>query len=225
MHVGDRTKETIDAGGIWPAFAGVLARDGYGGHTHLDHVPHAWCGAHLLRDLRSIHEGDPVGQSWAKAMADTRLEAKAYADQARAQGLEVLPPHKLARIRNHYLGALAHGRTHNTARRGPLAEAARTLIGRFERHEDLILRFTTNLTVPFSNNPAERDQRPVKVQQRSSGGCWRTLARLADFAVVQSYLSTAGTWGRDKLTALEDLFTTGAWLPPALTPATAIAAA
>lgn len=89
----------------------------------------------------------------------------------------------------------------------------------------MILRFCTDLAVPFSNNLAERDQRPVKVQQRTSGGCWRTLRGLADFAVVQSYLSTAGKWGRDKLDALVQLFTTGAWLPPALTPAAAAAAA
>ena len=42
------------------------------------------------------------------------------------------------------------------------------------------------------SNQAERDVRPVKVQVRTSGGCWRTLAGLADFAIVQSYLSTAG---------------------------------
>jgi transposase len=40
-----------------------------------------------------------------------------------------------------------------------------------------------------SNNVAERQVRPVKVQQRSSGGCWRTLQGLADFAVVHSYLN------------------------------------
>jgi len=218
MHVGDRTKASIDAGGIWPAFDGVLVRDGYNGYTHLDHVLHAWCGAHLLRDLRSIHEGNPTGQLWAKAMADTLLFAKDAAEQARNQDLDALPAHELARIRNRYLGTLAHGRDANTGRRGPLADQARTLIRRFERYEDMILRFSTDLAVPFSNNLAERDQRPVKVQQRTSGGCWRTLQGLIDFAVIQSYLSTVGKWGLDKLNALEQLFTTGAWLPPALTP-------
>ena len=43
-----------------------------------------------------------------------------------------------------------------------------------------------------SSNQAERDVRPAKVQMRTSGGCWRTLDGLADFAIVQSYLSTAG---------------------------------
>jgi len=36
---------------------------------------------------------------------------------------------------------------------------------------------------------------------------------------VHSYLDTATKWGIDKLDALHQLFTTGAWLPPALTPA------
>jgi len=62
--------------------------------------------------------------------------------------------------------------------------------------------------------------RSVKVQQRTSGGSWRTLAGLIDFAVVQSYLSTATKWGIDTLDAITRLFTTGPWLPPALTPDT-----
>lgn len=114
MHIGDRTTQTIDAGGVRPAFTGVLVRDGYNGYTHLDHVLHACCGAHLLRDLRSVHDGDPEGQLWAKAMADTHLDAKHAAERARADGLDALLAHQLARIRNRYLGALAHGRDANT---------------------------------------------------------------------------------------------------------------
>ena len=41
---------------------------------------------------------------------------------------------------------------------------------------------------------------------------------VADFAVVQSYLSTATKWGLDSYDVLTQLFTTGAWLPPAATP-------
>jgi hypothetical protein len=65
---------------------------------------------------------------------------------------------------------------------------------------------------------AERDVRPVKVQQRASGGTWRTIVGLADFAVVRSYLSTTGKWAIDALDALTALFTTGPWLPPAAAP-------
>ena len=47
----------------------------------------------------------------------------------------------------------------------------------------MVLCFAPNPAVPFSNNVAERDQRPVKVQQRTFDDCRRTLADLADFAL------------------------------------------
>jgi transposase len=217
LHVGDRSADTIDAGGVLPGFTGVLVRDGYAGYEHLKAV-HAWCGAHLLRDLRSISDADTDGQLWASAMATTLLDANIAAHAARERGTDRLDKATLRTIRNHYRGALARGDTDNRGEHTTLADKARTLIARFRRFEDMILRFATDLTVPFTNNEAERACRPVKIQQRTSGGCWRTLAGLTDFAIVQSYLDTATKWGLDKLDALHQLFTTGAWLPPALTP-------
>ena len=218
MHVGDRSAKTIDAGGVLGEFTGVLVRDGYVGYEHLQAV-HAWCGAHLLRDLRSISDADPDAQVWALAMAHTLLEANRAAHEARERGADRLDEATLKQIRNHYLGALARGDTENQRAHTKLAGKARTLISRFRRFEGMILMFATDLSVPFTNNEAERSCRPVKVQQRTSGGAWRTLQGLTDFAIVQSYLDTATKWGLDKLDALRQLFTTGAWLPPALTPA------
>lgn len=218
MHVGGRTKGDIDAGGVLPEFSGVLVRDGYSGYEHLTRALHAWCGAHLLRDLRSISDADPDGQLWATAMANTLIDAHHAAGEARKRGAKALDATVLAGIRNYYRGALARGRDDNQGKRGVLATAARTLIRRFRRFEDMILRFAVDLAVPFTNNVAERAVRPVKVQQRTSGGAWRTLAGLIDFVIVQSYLDTATKWGLDKLDALRQLFTTGAWLPPTLTP-------
>jgi transposase len=223
MHTGDRSAATIDAGEVLPHLSGVLVRDGYAGYTHLDHVLHAWCGAHLLRDLRGIHEADPQGQLWARAMADALLEANRLATAARDAGREELIPEELRTIHRLYTGALARSRQDNRGKSTELAGHARTLAARFEQHRDVILRFTTDLAVPFTNNQAERDIRPAKVQQRSSGGCWRTLQGLADFAVVQSYLTTATKWGISRHDALKRLFTTGAWIPHALTPDTAAA--
>jgi transposase len=218
LHVGDRSGASIDAGGVLPAFSGTLVRDGYAGYAHLPAV-HAWCAAHLLRDLRSISDADPDGQLWAVAMATTLTEAHHAARAARERGAHRLADDELRCIRNHYLGALARGDTDNAGQISPLADRARTLINRFHRFEDMILRFTTDLSVPFTNNEAERAIRPVKIQQRTSGGCWRTLQGLTDFAVVRSYLDTATKWGLDQLDVLHQLFTTGPWLPPALTPA------
>jgi transposase len=217
MHVGGRSAADIDAGGVLPAYTGVLVRDGYAGYAHLPAV-HAWCGAHLLRDLRSVADADPTGQLWATAMADTLLDAHHAALTARDRGADRLDETVLSRLRSAYHGAIARGRTDNTTTHGPLADRANALISRFSRYEDMILRFATDLTIPFTNNEAERAVRPVKIQQRTSGGAWRTLQGLTDFATVRSYLDTATKWGIDALHALEQLFTTAPWLPPALTP-------
>jgi len=131
-------------------------------------------------------------------------------------------PHRpgttLDRIRNLYRGTTTAGITDNTTRAGPAARDALRLARRFREHETMIPRFVVDLAVPWTNNLAERDVRPVKVQQRTAGGRWRTLQGLADFAVVRSYVSTAAKWGINSLDAFEQLFTTGAWLPPATAP-------
>jgi len=218
MHTGDRTSEAIDSGGILPGYAGTIVRDGYKGYEHLTSALHAWCGAHGLRDLAGLHRFDPDGQLWARSMADLLLDANARAGAARAAGQASLSDADLAAIRSWYRGAVAKGLAGNQGKRTQIALDAARLARRFRDHEDMILRFATDLAVGFTSNQAERDVRPVKVQQRASGGTWRTLLGLADFAIVQSYLSTAGKWGIDALDALTMLFTDGPWLPPAAAP-------
>jgi transposase len=218
MHTGDRTSQAIDAGGILPGYAGTIVRDGYKGYEHFTDALHAWCGAHGLRDLAGLYRFDPGGQLWARSMADLLIHANALAGAARAAGQGSLSEADLAQIRSWYRGAVAKGIADNQARRTQTAKDGPRLGRRFRDHQDMILRFATDLTVGFTSNQAERDVRPAKIQQRASGGTWRTLLGLADFAIVQSYLSTTGKWGIDALDALTRLFTDGPWLPPAHAP-------
>jgi transposase len=218
MHTGDRTREAIDAGQVLPGYAGTIVRDGYKGYEHLTGALHAWCGAHGLRDLAGLYRFDPGGQLWARAMADLLIDANAAAGAARAAGHARLTDTQDTAFRARYRGAVAKGLTDNTGKKTQMAKDGLRLARRFRDHEDMILRFTTDLAVGFTSNQAERDVRPVKVQQRTSGGTWRTLAGLADFAIVQSYLSTASKWGIDALDALYRLFTDGPWLPPSTAP-------
>jgi transposase len=53
-------------------------------------------------------------------------------------------------------------------------------------------------------------RRPVTNPDCSTG--------LAEFALVQSYLSTAAKWDISKLDALRGLFNGQPWLPPSLEP-------
>jgi transposase len=218
MHTGGRSNDDIDAGEVLVDYSGIIVRDGYAGYQHFVDAVHAWCGAHSLRDLKGLHDADPQGQPGAKAMATTLVAALRQTRAARDAGATALTDKQLSFLRSCYAGAIKQIREDNQAAKTPLHQRGLTLAHRFATHRDMILRFIDNLTVPFTNNAAEREIRPVKVKQRS-GGCWRTLTGLADFAIIWSYLSTATKHGLDHLDVLTQLFTTGPWLPPEPAPA------
>ncbi|MGH3410743.1 MAG: IS66 family transposase [Streptosporangiaceae bacterium] len=220
MHTGNRSAAAIDTGGVLPGYAGVIVRDGYhAGYGHLTDALHAWCGAHLLRDLKDLYDFEPGKQDWAEKMAALLIEARDAARDARQEGWSALDPEILDSLLTRYRALTTAGLVANVYRRTATAKDARRIARRFLSFEDMILRFATRPDLDiFTNNEAERTIRPVKVQQRSSGGCWRTLEGLADFAVTQSYLSTAAKWGVSKLDALRSLFNGRAWIPPGLEP-------
>jgi transposase len=220
MHTGDRSADAIDAGGVLPGYTGIIVRDGYSGYSHLTGALHAWCGAHLLRDLKDLYDFEAGKQNWAQDMAALLIEARDAARDARRNRETALDPQILGRLTGRYRELASAGLAANLYRRTATAKDARRIARRFLNFEDMILRFATRPDLDiFTNNEAERTIRPVKVQQRSSGGCWRTIEGLADFAIAQSYLSTAAKWGIGKLDALRDLFNGHAWIPPALEPA------
>jgi len=219
LHTGDRSAEAIDAGGVLPGYDGIIVRDGYAGYSHLTDALHAWCAVHLLRDLKGLYDFEPGKQEWAQAMAALLIQARDAAASARQAGQAALDPAVLDDLATRYRELAAKGLAANIYRRTATAADARRIARRFLASQDLILRFATRPDLDiFSNNEAERTIRPVKVQQRGSGGCWRTLEGLAEFAIVQSYLSTAAKWGISKLDALRSLFDGHAWTPPGLQP-------
>ena len=60
---GQRRRSTPAA--CCPATQGVIVRDGYAGYGHLTDALHAWCGVHLLRDLKGLYDFEPDRQQWA----------------------------------------------------------------------------------------------------------------------------------------------------------------
>jgi transposase len=171
MHAGDRSADAIDAGGVLPGYNGVIVRDGYAGYGHLTDALHAWCGVHLLRDLKGLYDFEPGNQEWASQMASLLVEARSAASAARQAGQSALHPAVLDDLVTRYRELAAAGLAANLYRRTATAKDARRIARRFLGFEDLILRFATRPDLDiFSNNEAERTIRPVKVQQRSSGG-------------------------------------------------------
>ena len=69
-----------------PRLPGVIVRDGYLADGHLTDTLHAWCGAHLPRDLKDLYDFEPGGQNWAAQMAAPLIQARGAARDARQAG-------------------------------------------------------------------------------------------------------------------------------------------
>jgi transposase len=80
-------------------------------------------------------------------MADLLIDANARAGAARRAGQAALSDGDLAGIRSWYRGAVAKGIADNAGKRTPTALDGARLARRFRDHEDMILRFATDLAV------------------------------------------------------------------------------
>jgi transposase len=201
--------------GILPQLRGTLAHDGYLSYTRFEACRHSLCNAHLLRELVFVEESDPRQAVWTKPLSVLLIEIKEAAAQARAAGQGQLGEKSRSAYLRRYDRLLkkadklnpyppqveAEGHAAKKQRRPPLSPPRR-LVNRLSRRRDEVLRFMTDLAVPFTNNGAERDLRMVKVQQKI-GGCFRTAEGARDFCRVRSYLSTARKQGHPLLSALE----------------------
>ena len=116
-------------------------------------------------------------------MAGLLIEARDAASTARQAGQSALDAVVLEDLVARYRALAAAGLAANLYRRTATAKDARRIARRFLGFEDLILRFATRPDLDiFSNNEAERTIRPVKVQQRSSGGAGGPSTGSPDFA-------------------------------------------
>jgi transposase len=79
---------------------GVVVHDHFLAYRRLDTVDHAFCNAHILRELQSLIEFDK--EPWAEAMRDMLLEANLAVNKAREAGAPALAPDELAAFIERY---------------------------------------------------------------------------------------------------------------------------
>lgn len=216
-HLDDRRGKTaMDAAGVLPGFSGIAVHDGLAAYRQYDTAEHALCNAHHLRELAGIAQ--LTGQDWPTELADLLVEIHIAVELARASGQATLPADQLAEFGRRYDALVVIGKQLNpppprTGKRGrPALGPAGSLLARLHTHRADVLRFATDLQVPFDNNQAERDVRMVKLQQKISGG-WRSTEGAHSFLDVRSYLSTARKHGQSAMVVLRDLFTDQPWIP------------
>jgi transposase len=77
-------------------------------------------------------------------------------------------------------------------------------------------RFATDLSIPFSNNEAERSLRMAKLHRKISS-CFQSEEHARAYATIRSYLATARKHGVGGFDVLTQLFNGDAWMPPIMT--------
>jgi transposase len=210
--------EAMNAANILPDFRGRAVHDFWDSYLKYD-CKHAFCNAHLLRELIFLWEEQ--AQKWAKTMIDHLLAIKTAVDTARDVGFAALPAEDLDLFRNNYLRIVEDGYAQNPVtesstspkRRGRRKQSkARNLLDRFRDHPDGILAFMYDFSVPFDNNISERDLRMMKLRQKISG-TFRSFDALLDFCRIRGYVSTARKNGINALDALRRVFLGDPFIP------------
>jgi len=212
-----RGREAIDAFGVLPGFGGVVVHDGWHPYRTYD-LTHALCNAHHQRELQAAAENHP-GQSWPGALSAVLDELNVAAHTARDLDLDQIPAEVLIPLTRRYgthvqagLALHPHNPTGHPQGGRPRQTPARRLLDRLGKYRDDVLRFAFDLTVPFTNNQAERDIRMTKTQLKITGG-WRTEHGARVWLTVRSYVSTVRKNGLNIITALRDAITGNPWLP------------
>ena len=188
---------------------GVVVHDHFLPYRRLDTVDHAFCNAHILRELQSLIEFDK--EPWAETMRDMLREANLAVNKAREAGATALAPDERAAFVDRYWAAVRLGLAFHRAlpkletRANPRGRTKQrpghNLLERLKTFKTETLRFLTDFDVPFTNNLAEQDLRMMKVKMKISGS-FRTLDGAEIFARLRSVVSTARKQGCNILQTL-----------------------
>ena len=192
---------------------GIALHDHWKPYYTLEGIRHALCNAHHLRELKALVEIEK--EDWARKMQRLLRLACHATNLARERG-KPLPPRLIALFERRYDAILTKGLAFHAAqpalvrpeRTGKAKARGRkprrvghNLLLRLSIRKQDVLRFLSDLTVPFTNNLAEQAARMMKLRQKISGG-FRSAAGAADFAVIRSLLSTAKKQGWNMLDTL-----------------------
>jgi len=209
-----RGLKAVESFGVLPVFAGTVAHDSLAQYRP-ENFPlsrHALCGAHIIRELTAAAEADP-GQIWPGQALFALTSLNTQAHRARKRGEVFIAPSITAFYTHLWDQAVLVGLANNPRAPGREQSKTRNLLERLTRRRAEVLRFSVDLTCPFTNNQGERDLRPAKTQLKISG-CHRSATGAQAWLTIRGYLSTARKHGVGVMAALRDAVTATPWTPP-----------
>lgn len=190
-----RGREGTNALGVAPHVEGTLVSDFWAPYLSLP-SKHAFCNAHILRELKAISEFEH--HLWASEIAAFLLDLK----EKTASRTSLAPEEEQKEILRRFQSLLSRGwaeagRPEPQKGRGRTkGTPAQNLLRRLEEHSRQVLAFAFDPALPFTNNQAEQDLRMIKVRQKVSGG-FRTTQGARLFLRLKSYTGTLRKRSRD----------------------------
>lgn len=196
FHHRSRGFRAMTKMGVLPKFKGVMVHDFWKSYFKFGKCKHAMCNVHILRELNEIYKDN--AQEWAIEMSQLLHEMKEYVDDVRKLNNKI-EEETIEAFKQKYDSILMKGFEVNpppknlevyTDKRGVKAQSkAKNLLDRLLKYKNEVLRFATDLRVPFGNNQAERDLRMITVQQNISGS-FRTPHGADAFCRIRGFIST-----------------------------------
>jgi transposase len=211
-----RSSEAIKGLGALDGYHGILVRDDYAGWAQFDAqlTGVQQCCQHLSRHLKGVHALHPDWQRWAEDARQVLKDAHCAVAGAVTAGQPALDPDLLAGLRERYDQAVHWGEITNRHRDWDDGKnhPGYVLARRLETKTDQVWLFTRNFAVPWTNNASEQAIKGPKRHQAVSG-YWHSLATLARYCRVRSYLVTSRNHGIRPIDAIHAALTGHPWLP------------
>jgi transposase len=163
---------------------------------------HALCNAHIIRELRAVIENDK--SPWANELLEFLLSLYTGTDK----GLNTV--NNKSYYQKKYEAICEKGNkyevkaTANGKQGVPKQTKARNLLDRMILYKKEILRFAFEENVPFTNNQAERDIRPIKGKQKVATH-FRSLEGTQNYLKIHSICSTIKKQGKNIMEILHKI--------------------
>ncbi|QWF77849.1 IS66 family transposase [Amycolatopsis sp. CA-230715] len=199
----------MDEFGILPTFRGVAVHDGWRPYDYYG-LTHARCNARYLRELVAASETHPE-HSWPRFAIAALEKLTNAAHKAREAGRSTIPAKTLKPLTTQFIRTVNVGLLLHPPQQGRKQGATHRLLKRLRDYQHDTLRFARDLTVPFTNNQAERDLRMIKAQLKISGG-WRTPHGAHTWLRTRAYISALRKNNIHILTELRNAITGNPWL-------------
>lgn len=202
----NRGKKAIVDAGILPNFKGILAHDCWYAYDSFNHIRHALCCAHFLRELQGIQ--DNTSLKFPKEIKEILLKLKTTLETE-----ETVDKKKELSLTLEYILAVERGFLEEkclyqfdpTTGGKPKRSKAYNLLKRLSRYDDVLTFFIEKNVSLFTNNAAEREIRNVKVKSKIQGA-FRSELGTEIFCRIRSYIATMKKNGFNQYKALKSIF-------------------